>query len=101
MVAIKFLGLGVPELVLILLVALVIFGPKNLPKLGETLGKTVRGVREGMEGKELEEAEVVETRESTPVATNASETKIEYVDDDDDEYEEVVIRRKKAKPGDS
>ena len=40
------LGLGPMELVVILLVVLVIFGPKNLPKL---IGKTVKNVREGME----------------------------------------------------
>lgn len=44
------LGLGVPELVVILLVVLVIFGPKNLPKIGSAIGKTVKNVREGMEG---------------------------------------------------
>ena len=43
------LGLGVPELVIILVVVLVIFGPKNLPKIGSALGKTVKNVREGME----------------------------------------------------
>ena len=36
------LGLGVPELVIILVVVLVIFGPKNLPKIGSALGKTVK-----------------------------------------------------------
>ncbi|MBR3157538.1 MAG: twin-arginine translocase TatA/TatE family subunit [Atopobiaceae bacterium] len=53
------LGLGGPELIVILLVVLVIFGPKNLPKLGSALGKTVKNVREGMEGDddEAEEAE--------------------------------------------
>lgn len=43
------LGLGIPELAVILLIVLVIFGPKNLPKLGSALGKTVKSVREGME----------------------------------------------------
>lgn len=43
------LGLGPMELVVILLVVLVIFGPKNLPKLGSAIGKTVKNVREGME----------------------------------------------------
>ena len=43
------LGMGAPELIIILLVVLVIFGPKNLPKLGKSLGKTVKNVREGME----------------------------------------------------
>ena len=32
----KFLGMGVPELLIILVVVLLIFGPKNLPKLGST-----------------------------------------------------------------
>ena len=45
----KFFGLGMPELVIILLVALVIFGPKNLPKLGSALGKAVKGVRESVD----------------------------------------------------
>ncbi|MBQ9068657.1 MAG: twin-arginine translocase TatA/TatE family subunit [Eggerthellaceae bacterium] len=44
----KILGMGVPELVIILAVALLIFGPKNLPKLGSALGKTVKNLREGM-----------------------------------------------------
>ena len=48
------LGLGVPELVVILLIALLVFGPKNLPKLGSALGKTVKNVREGMEGEDDE-----------------------------------------------
>ena len=46
------LGLGGPELRVILIVVLVIFGPKNLPKLGSTLGKTVKNIREGMDGEE-------------------------------------------------
>ena len=46
------LGMGVPELLVILIIALVIFGPKNLPKLGSALGKTVKNVREGMDGEE-------------------------------------------------
>ena len=44
------LGMGMPELMVILLVTVVIFGPKNLPKLGKSIGETVRNVREGMEG---------------------------------------------------
>ena len=37
----KLFGLGVPELVIILLVVLLIFGPKQLPKLGSAIGKSV------------------------------------------------------------
>ena len=40
------------EWIVILIVALLIFGPKNLPKLGKSLGSTVKNIREGMEGDE-------------------------------------------------
>ena len=59
----KFLGMGVPELLIILAVVLLIFGPRNLPKLGASLGKTVKGLREGMstrmDSDEDDEEEVV------------------------------------------
>ena len=41
-------GMGVSELAVILVVVLIIFGPKNLPKIGSAIGKTVKNVREGM-----------------------------------------------------
>ncbi len=34
-------GLGLPELIVIFIIALVIFGPKKLPDLGKTLGKGI------------------------------------------------------------
>ena len=48
----KILGMGVPELLIILAVILLIFGPKNLPKLGASVGKTVKSLREGLGGGE-------------------------------------------------
>ncbi|MDJ0696573.1 MAG: twin-arginine translocase TatA/TatE family subunit [Mastigocoleus sp. MO_167.B18] len=39
-------GLGLPELGIIALVAVLIFGPKKLPQLGSSLGKTLRGFKE-------------------------------------------------------
>lgn len=59
------------EWVVILIVALLIFGPKNLPKLGKSLGKTVKNIREGMSGNDesiTEEAEVIEAAEDDEVA---------------------------------
>ena len=53
----KILGMGVPELLIILAVILLIFGPKNLPKLGSALGKTVKNLREGVGGAKAEAEE--------------------------------------------
>ena len=41
----KILGMGMPELLIILAVILLIFGPKNLPKLGGMLGRSVKKIR--------------------------------------------------------
>lgn len=48
------------EWILILIIVLVIFGPKNLPKLGASLGKTVKNLREGMQGDDEATAEEAE-----------------------------------------
>lgn len=71
----KFGGIGVPELIIILVVVLLIFGPKNLPKLGSAIGKGIKSLREGMNGgkdKEAEDADEVEA---------ASEKKAEKKDE--------------------
>lgn len=82
----KILGLGVPELLIILVVVLLIFGPKNLPKLGSAIGKTVKGLRDGMgagkkeasdasdESDDKEDAEVVYESEATDSDEKKAET---------------------------
>lgn len=43
-------GLGWPEVAIIVIVAIVIFGPKKIPELGNALGKTLRGFKEEVKG---------------------------------------------------
>ena len=38
-------GIGLPEIAVIVVVALLIFGPKRLPQLGKTIGKTLKGLQ--------------------------------------------------------
>lgn len=47
-------GLGAPELIVILVVALLIFGPGRLPEIGGALGKGIRDFRKAFEGKDQE-----------------------------------------------
>jgi sec-independent protein translocase protein TatB len=42
--------LGIQELIVIFVVALIVFGPKRLPELGRTLGKGILELRKAMEG---------------------------------------------------
>ena len=78
----KIFGMGTPELLIILAVILLIFGPKNLPKLGSALGKTVKNLRDGMgSNKSIEEAEdedeeevVEEVEEEKPVKKTVKKT---------------------------
>jgi sec-independent protein translocase protein TatA len=48
---------GAPELIIILTIALLIFGPSKLPQLGQAIGKTIRGFRQTMAGTEEEAAD--------------------------------------------
>ncbi len=41
-------NLGIPEVIVILGVALVIFGPKKLPELGRNLGKGLRNFKDSL-----------------------------------------------------
>ncbi len=41
--------IGFPELILILVIALVVFGPAKLPEIGESLGKSIRQFKKSVE----------------------------------------------------
>jgi TatA/E family protein of Tat protein translocase len=43
-------NIGPEELLLILLIALIVFGPKRLPEIGRTIGKALREFRRASEG---------------------------------------------------
>lgn len=47
-------GLGLPEILVILVIFLFLFGTKKLPQIGEGLGKTVRELRKIRDGKKTE-----------------------------------------------
>jgi sec-independent protein translocase protein TatA len=56
-------GLGWPEVVIIAVVGILIFGPKKIPELGGALGKTLRGFKEEMDRDPNEETDERELEE--------------------------------------
>lgn len=62
-------GLGVTELVVILVVALLFFGPGRLPEIGGALGKGIRDFKKGLEHKGDEpQAQVAAKSDGDPPA---------------------------------
>jgi len=57
-------GLGVPELVVILVIALLVFGPGRLPEIGGALGKGIRDFKKGFDGSDEEAKKVEEQQKS-------------------------------------
>ena len=47
-------GLGLPEIIVILVIFLFLFGAKKLPQIGEGLGKTVKELRKIRNGKKAD-----------------------------------------------
>lgn len=56
-------GIGLPEMAVIMVLALLVFGPKKLPEIGRTLGKAMRSFQDASKEFETEfkrEAEQLE-----------------------------------------
>ena len=57
-------GIGLPEMAVIAAIGLLVFGPKRLPELGKTLGRTLKGFQSASKEFEQEFRKVVDTVEA-------------------------------------
>jgi sec-independent protein translocase protein TatA len=53
-------NIGLPEILVVLVIALIIFGPKRLPELGKSLGKGIREFRGSISGHDDDDDETPE-----------------------------------------
>jgi len=66
-------NIGWQGVLIILLVLLVIFGPKRLPEMGRSLGRGIREFKDSITGNDDEEPEKVELTPPPPATTAAAE----------------------------
>ena len=70
--------IGFPELLVLLVVVLLVFGPKKLPEMGRSLGRGMREFKTSVTGKDDQPAEIttaraVEEPVTAPVSTSKRE----------------------------
>lgn len=106
-------GIGLPEMALIGIVALLVFGPKKLPEIGRSFGKALRGFQEASKEFETEfkrEAEQIQkvvaepmqaTLEEKRALTGVQEQAHQGVSDDRAIAERGPIEAEAMPPGDS
>ena len=58
-------GIGMPELIVIFVIALVVFGPGKLPDLGKSLGEAIRGFKKAVDEPEKPSVDDKETKDGS------------------------------------
>jgi sec-independent protein translocase protein TatA len=64
----NFFGIGLPEMAVIAAIGLLVFGPKRLPELGRTLGRTLKGFQSASRDFEQEFRQAIESESAASAA---------------------------------
>jgi sec-independent protein translocase protein TatA len=62
-------GIGWTELVIVLVLALLIFGPKRLPEMGRSLGRGLREFKDSVSGRDEDDRAELPPADDEPVTT--------------------------------
>jgi len=69
-------NIGTTEILLLLLIALLLFGAKRLPEIGRSLGRGMREFKDSVTGKDADDDEDVEPAELTASATEEEDEEL-------------------------
>jgi TatA/E family protein of Tat protein translocase len=64
--------IGTQELVIVLVIALILFGPSRLPELGNSVGKAIKSFKQGMD-EVTEEPKKEEKKEATEISAKTED----------------------------
>jgi sec-independent protein translocase protein TatA len=69
------MNLGATELILILVIVVVLFGPSRLPGLGKSIGEAIRGFKKGMGDDSRDVTESTRTENLNKAASSVEDMK--------------------------
>ena len=69
-------GIGLPEMAVIAAIGLLVFGPKRLPELGKTLGRTLKGFQSASQDFEKEFRSAIAPVEAEPSELSSVTTEV-------------------------
>ena len=75
------MGIGFPELMIILVIIMIIFGAGKLPEIGSAFGNSIRNFKKSMKDAEQESEELPEGAETAETAITEGESAAEGGDD--------------------
>ena len=69
-------GIGIPELIIVLVIVLLVFGPKRLPQLGKQLGGGMREFKDSIQGKDKDVDDADDAAAGRPELTRAQQADV-------------------------
>lgn len=90
------MGIGFPELMIILVIIMIIFGAGKLPEIGSAFGRSIKNFKTSM--KEAEEAESVEGSEKKPEELAEANPDLENMTEQE---KEAYLRKKAEEEGEA
>lgn len=72
-------GLGLPHLLILLVILLIFFGPSRLPGLGQSIGKAIKGFKDGLNEIDADSKDVgpqKQINQNTTASTQKTDDKV-------------------------
>jgi sec-independent protein translocase protein TatA len=92
----NFFGIGLPEMAVIAAIGLLVFGPKRLPELGRTLGRTLKGFQSASSEFEKEFRTAISPQDQP--ATPAAEAVVDAVATQSAAAEPAAVQSVQSEP---